>query len=101
MGVVRSKLSGKEKLNAKQKKMLEDMEKKEIDFSDIPELSDEELKKFRRANKTRKVTINLNESVIDFFKEQSAITGIPYQTLINLYLTDCEKNNRKPKLSWE
>ena len=71
--------------------MLEDLYKKEIDFSDIPELSDEDLKKFRRANKTRKVTINLNESVIDFFKEQSAITGIPYQTLINLYLTDCEK----------
>ena len=44
MSVVKTKLSGKEKLTAGQKKMLEDLDKKEIDFSDIPELSDEDLK---------------------------------------------------------
>jgi predicted DNA binding CopG/RHH family protein len=33
----------------------------------------------------RQITINIDIGTIDFFKEQSAETGIPYQTLINLY----------------
>ena len=37
---------------------------------------------------------------IQYFKAQAADTGIPYQTLINLYLTDCAEKNRKPELSW-
>ena len=39
----------------------------------------------------KQVTINLSEDVIAYFKEQSKETGIPYQTLINLYLLDCAK----------
>lgn len=35
--------------------------------------------------------INLSEDVIAYFKEQSKETGIPYQTLINLYLLGCAK----------
>ena len=35
----------------------------------------------------KQVTINLSEEAILYFKEQSKETGIPYQTLINLYLT--------------
>ena len=27
--------------------------------------------------------------------------GIPYQTLINMYLTDCAENKRKLHLKWE
>lgn len=34
----------------------------------------------------KQITINLNESVISYFKDQAKSTGIPYQTLINLYL---------------
>ena len=42
----------------------------------------------------KQVTINLDENVITYFKNQSEVVGIPYQTLINLYLCDCMKNNR-------
>ena len=40
------------------------------------------------------ITINLDESVISYFKEESASVGVPYQTLINMYLKDCIKNER-------
>ena len=49
----------------------------------------------------RQVTININKSVIDYFKNESMHTGIPYQTLINLYLADCAKEKKKLKINWE
>ena len=49
----------------------------------------------------KQITINLDESVILYFKEMASETGIPYQTLINLYLTDCVRNRRKIDLTWE
>ena len=48
----------------------------------------------------KQITINIDSNIIDFFKSQAADTGIPYQTLINLYLADCVKNNKKPNISW-
>ena len=42
----------------------------------------------------KSITINLDENVVEFFKNQSASVGIPYQTLINLYLRDCVINDR-------
>lgn len=54
------------------------------------------------AGKLKKqITINIDSSTIDFFKDLSSDTGIPYQTLINLYLGDCARNNRKPSILWE
>ena len=53
------------------------------------------------ANKLKKqITINIDNSTIEFFKAESEETGIPYQTLINLYLRDCVKNNKHPNISW-
>lgn len=53
------------------------------------------------AKKLKKqITIKLAPAVIDYFKEESEETGIPYQTLINLYLTDCVKEKRKLKMNW-
>ena len=49
----------------------------------------------------KQVTINLNNETIDYFKELANETAIPYQTLINMYLTDCAAKKRKLKLSWE
>jgi len=38
------------------------------------------------ASKLKKpVTIRLGEDVIDYFKSMSEDTGVPYQSLINLY----------------
>lgn len=52
--------------------------------------------------KTKKqITINIDHDTIDFFKAQSEESGIPYQTLINLYLTDCAKNKKQLQISWK
>lgn len=53
------------------------------------------------AKKLKKqITINIDSDTIDYFKGQSEHTGIPYQTLINLYLTDCAENKRTLHMSW-
>ena len=49
----------------------------------------------------QQITINLSSSVITYFKEVAAETGIPYQTLINLYLTDCVKKKKKLETTWK
>ena len=46
------------------------------------------------------VTINLDVEIISYFKEQAVSSGIPYQTLINLYLADCVRNKRQLNLLW-
>ena len=48
----------------------------------------------------KQITINIDVSTIEFFKNMSSETGIHYQTLINLYLVECAKNNKKLTLSW-
>ena len=48
----------------------------------------------------KQVTINLDEDTIDYFKAQSESAGIPYQTLINLYLRDCVVKKRQIEVSW-
>ncbi len=53
------------------------------------------------ASKLKKqITINLNTATIDYFKNEAEETGIPYQTLINLYLTDCAEKKKKLQIQW-
>jgi len=53
------------------------------------------------AKKLKKqITINIDGDTIQFFKDMASSSGIPYQTLINLYLSDCAANNRQLNLSW-
>ena len=49
----------------------------------------------------KQITINIDNPTIDNFKELAAETSIPYQTLINLYLTDCAKKKKRLNLSWK
>ena len=42
----------------------------------------------------KQITINLSNEVIEYFKELSEKTSVPYQTLINFYLLDCVKNKK-------
>ncbi|MCY4508112.1 MAG: BrnA antitoxin family protein [Acidobacteria bacterium] len=49
----------------------------------------------------RQGTIRLDQDTIDYFKNLSTDTGIPYQTLINLYLRDCATNGRKLAALWD
>lgn len=48
----------------------------------------------------KQITINIDGDTIQFFKNMASSSGIPYQTLINLYLTDCAANNRQLNISW-
>jgi uncharacterized protein (DUF4415 family) len=53
------------------------------------------------AKKLKKqVTINIDNDSIDYFKAQSETIGVPYQTLINLYLSDCVTNKKQLKVAW-
>lgn len=47
------------------------------------------------------VTIKISPTVIDYFKDQASKVGIPYQTLINLYLSDCVNNKREIQMTWK
>jgi predicted DNA binding CopG/RHH family protein len=49
----------------------------------------------------KQVTIKISPSVIGYFKEQAAKLGMPYQTLINMYLSDCVKNKRELQMTWK
>ena len=67
--------------------------REEYDFS--KSIKNPYAKKLRKA-----VTIRLGVDIIEYFKGISEETGIPYQTLINLYLRDCARSNRKLDLNW-
>ena len=48
----------------------------------------------------KQITIRLDDNaVISYFKEMADQTGMPYQNIINYYLLDCVKNNKKMKIS--
>ncbi len=49
----------------------------------------------------KQITIRLDEETIDYFKDLAEEKGIPYQSLINLYLRDCAQTQRDLKLSWK
>lgn len=67
---------------------------KEFDF-------DNAVKNPYAAELKKQITIKVSPSIIDYFKKQAKETGIPYQTLINLYLADCVKNEKKLEITWE
>ena len=48
----------------------------------------------------RQVTIRLDQETIAYFKGLADDTGMPYQTLINLYLRDCAASGRKLSMLW-
>jgi uncharacterized protein (DUF4415 family) len=53
------------------------------------------------ANRLKKqITIRLDNSTIEYFKELAGETGFSYQALINLYLRDCAENQKKLKIEW-
>ena len=49
----------------------------------------------------KSITIRLDEESVDYFKAISEEIGIPYQTLINLYLRDRATSHRKLNLQWK
>ena len=70
--------------------------KAEYDFSKMRSRKNPYASKLKKS-----VTIRLGEDVVDYFKQMAEETGIPYQSLINLYLRDCVSQHRKIDLSWQ
>lgn len=68
--------------------------REEYDFS--------KAKKNPYASQLKKpITIRLDEDSVTYFKSISEEVGIPYQSLINLYLRDCAASQRKLDLNWK
>lgn len=70
--------------------------KEEYDFSTMTSRKNPYAAKLKRQ-----ITIRMRDDVITYFKTMAEETGIPYQSLINLYLRDCMTNGRQPDLSWK
>ena len=47
------------------------------------------------------VTIRLSKTTVDYFKRLAEQVNMPYQTLINSYLTECAAKKKKLELVWE
>ena len=70
--------------------------KAEYDFSKMKS------RKNPYASKLKKpVTMRLSEDVVEYFKAMAQEAGVPYQSLINLYLRDCAASQRKLNLNWK
>jgi predicted DNA binding CopG/RHH family protein len=67
--------------------------KDEYDFSDS-------VKNPYSQGLNKSKTISLEDDVILYLKKLAKETGIPYQNLINLYLRDCVRTQRKPSVEW-
>jgi uncharacterized protein (DUF4415 family) len=66
------------------------------------DLSKMKTRKNPYASKLKKpVTMRLSEDVIGYFKQMAEDAGVPYQSLINLYLRDCVAQHRKIDIAWQ
>lgn len=52
------------------------------------------------AKLKKPVSMRLSEDVVDYFKAMANEAGVPYQSLINLYLRDCVMQHRKVQIAW-
>jgi len=52
------------------------------------------------AKLKKPVSMRLSEDVVEYFKSMANEAGVPYQSLINLYLRDCVMNHRKVQIAW-
>jgi len=47
------------------------------------------------------VSMRLSEDVVAYFKEMADESGVPYESLINLYLRDCVMRHRRVEIAWQ
>jgi predicted DNA binding CopG/RHH family protein len=67
--------------------------RKEYDFSDS-------VRNPYAKHLKKQVTLRLNTGVVTYFKALAKETGIPYQNLINLYLSECAHSGKKLTVQW-
>jgi predicted DNA binding CopG/RHH family protein len=64
--------------------------KKEYDFSKMKSIKNPYAKYLKKQ-----ITIRLASDTVEYFKKLSTETGITYQNLIDMYLTECAAKNKK------
>jgi uncharacterized protein (DUF4415 family) len=74
--------------------MEENKMRKEYDFSGAE--PNPYVKKLRKQ-----ISIRVDMDTISFFKNMAEETGIAYQNLINLYLSDCAAHSKKINIAWK
>jgi predicted DNA binding CopG/RHH family protein len=70
--------------------------KKEYDFSKAKAKRNPYAKALKKQ-----ITIRVEEPTIEYFQEMAEEVGMPYQSLINLYLRDCAKSGKKLNFNWK
>lgn len=65
--------------------------RKEYDFDKLKGRRNPYAKKLKKQ-----ITIRVGVDVLEYFKQLSDETGIPYQNLINMYLRDCVVSGKRP-----
>lgn len=48
----------------------------------------------------KQITIRIGIKTLDYFREMSDEVGVPYQNLIDSYLSDCASTHRKLHTKW-
>lgn len=69
--------------------------KAEYDFSKMKARRNPYAAKLKKS-----VTMRLSEDVVAYFKAMALKSGVPYQSLVNLYLRDCLAQNRRIQIKW-
>lgn len=67
--------------------------RKEYDFSKAKENPYTKLLK-------QQITIRLDKETIGYFKKLAIEYGVPYQSLINMYLRECAHLHKKLQIKW-
>jgi len=63
------------------------------------EFSDARKNPYARRLK-KQVTLRLDEAILTYFRALGSESGIPYQSLINMYLRDCAQHRKRLRLDW-
>ena len=71
------------------------MMKNEYDFSKMKSRKNPYAKILKQQ-----ISIRIHKETIDYFKSIADDTGIPYQNLMDLYLTECAHQHKKPTIKW-
>src|SRR4026208_457522 len=84
------KRRGSSARGARAGKKVKGMRSKQIDFSDIPELSDNQLSSMRRVGRPtvgdeprKLIAIRLDAKVLGWLRKTREKKGLPYQSLVN------------------
>lgn len=70
--------------------------KKEYDLSNLKKRTNPYAKYLKKQ-----ISIRIDIETIEYFKKLAEESGMAYQHLMNLYLTDCASKHKKISINWK